>query len=146
MIVQKRLWIRLISIVLPQTYMYLECRKYGSSYFLFWWKYWNWIINCKGKDTLWNLSFRAFHEVQFLGHFMKHEIFSWNLLASKFHCVVFFSIKKLCLQRKVIFWRIALILINNVCYLQNKNKKILNTKIYLHETKAEKREGQKCMC
>ena len=28
----------------------------------------------KGKDTLRNISFRAFHEMQFQGHFMKHEI------------------------------------------------------------------------
>ena len=30
----------------------------------------------KGKDTLWNFSFRAFHEIQFQGHYMKHEILS----------------------------------------------------------------------
>ena len=30
----------------------------------------------KGKDTLWNFSFKAFHEIQFQGHFMKYEILS----------------------------------------------------------------------
>ena len=28
------------------------------------------------KDTLLNFSFKAFHEIQFQGHFMKHEILS----------------------------------------------------------------------
>ena len=26
----------------------------------------------KGKDKLWNFSFKAFHEIQFQGHFMKY--------------------------------------------------------------------------
>ena len=45
----------------------------------------------KGKDTLWNFSFRTFHEIQFLGHFVKHEILSWNTLTlvSNIHCVCF---------------------------------------------------------
>ena len=30
----------------------------------------------KGKDTLSNFSFRAFHEIQFQGHFIKYEILS----------------------------------------------------------------------
>ena len=34
----------------------------------------------KGKDTLWNFSFKTFHEIQFQGHFVKHEILSWNTL------------------------------------------------------------------
>ena len=29
----------------------------------------------KGKDTLWNFSFKAFHEIQFQGHFMKYFYF-----------------------------------------------------------------------
>ena len=33
-------------------------------------------IECKGKDTLSKFSSRAFHEIQFQGHFMKHEILS----------------------------------------------------------------------
>ena len=54
----------------------------------------------KRKDTLWNFSFRAFHEIQFQGYYMKHEILSWNTftLVFQFHCVGFLSIKKLCLQ------------------------------------------------
>ena len=49
----------------------------------------------KGKDTLWNFSFRAFHEIQFQGHFMKREILSWNTftLVSNIHYVCFSSIK-----------------------------------------------------
>ena len=56
----------------------------------------------KGKDTLWNFSIRAFHEIQFQGHFTKHKKLSWNTFAlvSKIHCVRFSSIKKLCLQKK----------------------------------------------
>ena len=65
-----------------------------------WYTYFfNWT---KRKDTLWNFSFRTFHEIQFQGHFMKHEILSWNIftLVSNIHCVYFSPIKKLCLQRK----------------------------------------------
>ena len=55
----------------------------------------------------WNFSFRAFHEIQFQEHFIKHEILSWNTftLVSKFHFLFFSSIKKLSLQRKDIFWQ-----------------------------------------
>ena len=44
----------------------------------------------------WNFSFRAFHEIQFQGHFMKHEILSWNTftLVSNIHSVCFSSIKR----------------------------------------------------
>ena len=65
------------------------------------------IVRLQGKDTLWNFCFRAFHEIQFQGHFMKDEILSWNTftLESKFHCVCFSSLKKLCLQRYDIFWQ-----------------------------------------
>ena len=46
-------------------------------------------------------SFKAFHEIQYRGHFMKHEILSWNIFAlvSKFYCVCFSSIKK-CVDRE----------------------------------------------
>ena len=39
----------------------------------------------------WNFPFKAFHEIQFQKHFMKHEILPWNtfVLASKFHCICF---------------------------------------------------------
>ena len=49
----------------------------------------------KDKNTLWNFSFKVFHEIQFQGHFMKHETLSWNTftLVSKFHCVPFSSEK-----------------------------------------------------
>ena len=49
----------------------------------------------KGKDTLRNFSFRAFHEIQFQRYFMKHEILSWNTftLRSNIPCVCFSSIK-----------------------------------------------------
>ena len=55
----------------------------------------------------WNFSFRAFHEIQFQEHFMKHEILSWNTftLVLKFHFLISSSIKKLSLQRKYIFWQ-----------------------------------------
>ena len=51
----------------------------------------------KGKDTLWNFSFRAFHEMQFQGHFMKYEILSWNTFTSlsKIHRVMFLFNKKI---------------------------------------------------
>ena len=32
------------------------------------------VLHC--EITLWNFSFRAFHEIQFQGDFMKHKIFS----------------------------------------------------------------------
>ena len=50
----------------------------------------------ESKDILWNVSLRAFHEIQFQEHFMKYEILSWNTftLVSKFHCVWFSSLKK----------------------------------------------------
>ena len=49
----------------------------------------------KDKDTLWNFSFRAFHEIQFHRHSMNHEILPWNIftLLSKFPCVCLSSIK-----------------------------------------------------
>ena len=55
----------------------------------------------------WNFSFRAFHDIQFQVHFMKHEILSWNTftLVSKFHFLFSSSIKKLSLQRQDIFWQ-----------------------------------------
>ena len=55
----------------------------------------------------WNFSFRAFHDIQFQVHFMKHEILSWNTLTlvSKFHFLFSSSIKKLSLQRQDIFWQ-----------------------------------------
>ena len=60
------------------------------------------LIECKGKDTLSKFSFRAFHQIQFQGHFMKHEILSWSTFAliSKFHCVCFSSIKKIAFTEK----------------------------------------------
>ena len=69
----------------------------------------------------WNFSFRAFHEIQFQGHFVKLEILSWNTftLESKFHCVCFSSIKKCVCREKVSSDTdnlIALVLINNICY------------------------------
>ena len=47
--------------------------------------------------------FWAFHAIQFQGHFMKHEILSRNTfgLTSKFNCLCFSSITKLCSQRKM---------------------------------------------
>ena len=70
----------------------------------------------KGKDTLWNLSFRVFHEIHFQGHFMKHEMLSWNTftLVSKFHCVRFSSIKKIVFtEKRYIFYN--LIALNSNC-------------------------------
>ena len=63
--------------------------------------------NFNGKDTLWNFSFRGFHEIQFQGHFMKHEILSWNTftLVSNIHCVCFSSIKN-CVYREMITCKI----------------------------------------
>ena len=57
----------------------------------------------EGKDTLWNISFRAFHEIQFQEHFMKHEMFLWNnfTLIFKFHCILFSSIKNCVCRKKV---------------------------------------------
>ena len=56
-----------------------------------------------GKDTLWNLSFRAFLEIHFKEHFMKHEVLSRNTftVVSKFHCVSFSLIKKCVYREKI---------------------------------------------
>ena len=54
--------------------------------------------NALGKDTLWNFSFRVFHEIYFQGHFMKHETWNNFTLIFKFHCIPFSSIKK-CVYR-----------------------------------------------
>ena len=59
--------------------------------------------NYKGKDTLWNFTFKAFQEIQFHRHFMKHEILSWNAftLVSNFHGVCFTSITKIvCIKKR----------------------------------------------
>ena len=52
----------------------------------------------------WNFSFRGFHEIQFQGHFMKHEILSWITftLVSNIHCVCFSSIKTCVCSEKMI--------------------------------------------
>ena len=42
----------------------------------------------KGKDTLWNFSFKAFHEIQFQGHFMKYFYFISNIQKQSFRCVL----------------------------------------------------------
>ena len=57
----------------------------------------------QGKDTLWNFSFREFHEIQFQSHFMKHKILSWNTftLVSNIHYVCFSSIKKCVWREKI---------------------------------------------
>ena len=62
---------------------------------------------CKGKDKLWNFSFRAFHKIQFQGHFIKHELLSRNIFAlvSKLQCVCFSSITKIMFTEKDIFWQ-----------------------------------------
>ena len=56
----------------------------------------------KGKDTPWKFSFKAFHQIQFQGHFIKHEILSWNtfILVSNIHCVCFSPIKKIVFAEK----------------------------------------------
>ena len=85
---------------------------------------------CKGKDTLWNFSYRTFHEIQFQGYFMKHEILSWNTftLVSNIHYVCFSSIK------------------NCVCREKISCRKFKNTKTYLNETMFEDQEQQKYTC
>ena len=85
---------------------------------------------CKGKDTLWNFSYRTFHEIQFQGYFMKHEILSWNTftLVSNIHYVCFSSIK------------------NCVCREKISCRKFKNTKTYLNETMFENQEQQKYIC
>ena len=51
----------------------------------------------KGKGTLWKFSFRAFHAIQFQGHFMEYEIRSWNTFTSvsNIHRVMFLINKKI---------------------------------------------------
>ena len=49
----------------------------------------------KGKDTLWNFSFKAFHEIQFQGHFMKYFYFS---IQHSEAVVQMWSVKKLLLE------------------------------------------------
>ena len=73
------------------------------NYFIIYW----FLLFTNGKDTLWNFSFRAFHEIQFQGHFMKHEILSWNTFASvsKFYCVCLSSITKIEFAEKDVFWQ-----------------------------------------
>ena len=75
----------------------------------------------QGKDTLWNFSFTAFHEIQFQEQFMKNKILSRNLLLYYLNFIAYVyhqRKKKLCLQRKDTSDSknlIALILIN-ICY------------------------------
>ena len=78
----------------------------------------------KGKDTLWDFSFRVFHEIQFQGHFMKYEILSWNTFT--------LGSQLLLIDKKSVYREkmtsdsedlITLILINNICYSKSKNKK-----------------------
>ena len=75
----------------------------------------------------WNFSFRAFHEIQFQEHFMKHEILSWNTftLLSKFHFLFSSSIKKLSLQRKDIFWQPKLEVVAQRCSVKKVFLKVL---------------------
>ena len=78
----------------------------------------------KGKDTLWDFSFRVFHEIQFQGHFMKYEILSWNTFT--------LGSQLLLIDKKSVYREkmtsdsedlITLILINNICYSKSKSKK-----------------------
>ena len=45
------------------------------------------------RQGLWHFSFRVLHKIQFQGHFMKHNMLSWNTftLVSNFHCLYFSS-------------------------------------------------------
>ena len=88
----------------------------------------------KGKDKLWNFSFRSFHEIQCQGHFMNHEILSWNTftLVSQCHCACFSSIQKLCWQTKAIFW-------------QRKSNSINFDKYFLLKPKTKKSKRPKCI-
>ena len=91
-------------------------------------------VDDKGRIH-WNFSFRVFHEIQFQGHFMNHEILSWNTftLVSQCHCVCFSSMQKLCLERKDIFW-------------QRKSNSINFDKQYLLlKTKTKKSKRPKCI-
>ena len=101
--------------------------------------------NTEGKDTLWNFSFKAFHETQFQSHFMKYEILSWNTVTSvsKIHRVMFLINKKIVKdtvkrsQRKGIVSN----LIKKISC-----KKFKTSKTYLNETTFENQGRQKYKC
>ena len=82
---------------LATEYLPATLSKRGSSTGVF-----QWILRIsKGKDTLWNFSFRGFHEIQFQGHFMKRNTFMKYFYFSIQHSLrIFSSIKKSPLQRK----------------------------------------------
>ena len=78
-------------------------------------------------------------------HFMKHRNMNSRnafTLVCEFHCVCFSSIKKMYLQRKYCQWKLALILMHNVSYFRNKNKKNKKTKTHLNETRNENRNDK----
>ena len=79
-------------------------------------------------------------------YFMKHRNMNSRnafTLVCEFHCVCFSSIKKMYLQRKYVSENlVALILMHNISYFRNKNKKNKKTKTYLNETRNENRNDK----
>ena len=55
-------------------------------------------ISSLGKDTLWNFSFKAFHEIQFQGHFMKFMKYFYFSIQHSEAVVQMCSVKKLFLE------------------------------------------------
>ena len=100
--------------------------------------------NSFGKDTLWNFSFRAFHEIQFQGHFMKYEILSWNTFTSvsNINRVMFLINKKIVkdiVKRSQRWYRVKNFIEKISC------KKFKATETYLNETMIEN-QGRKSAC
>ena len=98
-----------------------------------------------------NFCLRTFHEIQFQGHFLNHQILSWNIftLVSQWHCICSHQYKN-CVYREKISSDsenlIALILINNTCCSKQKQKNQKYQNVSEYETTTEKKERQKSMC
>ena len=95
-----------------------------------------------------NFCLRTFHEIQFQGHFLNHQILSWNIftLVSQWHCICSHQYKN-CVYREKISSDsenlIALILINNICCPKQKQKNQKRPKRIWIKPLLKKQEPQK---
>ena len=108
---------------------------------------WNGLCNIpKGNDTLWKFPFRAFHEIQFQGHFMKHEILSWNTftLISSILCVCFSSIKKIMFTEKR--YRVKFNSIKNYLLLIKQKQKYSKIPKHIWMRPCSKTRSEKSEC
>ena len=51
----------------------------------------------------WNFSFWASHEIQFQGHFMKHEMLSWNTFTLLLLLLLVHSLRMFLINKKIAF-------------------------------------------